>query len=187
MSSSGDVLAVYATDETSAEIEALQLTLGEGPCIDAAANSSPVLVGDLSDRTGGLNGRWPVFLAEVARLGVRAVFAFPVRMGAIRLGTMDLFRWKAGPLDDEQLAHALLAVDRVALALLDESGHIEDGLTSQMVVHQATGIVMVQLDSSVEDALLRLRATAYVEGVSINILAAAVVSGRRHFPREEKP
>jgi hypothetical protein len=187
MTSAGTAVPVYASDRTSAVIEELQLTLGEGPCIDANAHGRPVLVADLSDRAEGITDRWPLFLDEASRIGVRAVFAFPIRIGAIGFGTLDLFRLTEGDLDDTQLAHALRVGDKLSHALLDfdTNQHGDDLLSPQMVVHQAAGMVMVQMDSSIEQAMLRLRATAYAEGLSINVLAADVVSGRRYFSREQ--
>jgi hypothetical protein len=187
MTSAGTAVPLHASDATSAAVEELQLTLGEGPCIDANAHGSPVLVADLHDRSEGVAGRWPLFRDEAARIGVRALFAFPLRMGAIGLGTLDLFRLTEGMLDEAQLAHSLRVVDALSHVLLDFDTHQdgEDLLSPQMVVHQAAGMVMVQLDSSIEQAMLRLRATAYSEGISINLLAADVVSGRRIFSREQ--
>jgi len=187
MTSTGTGVAMYATDAISSAIEDLQLTLGEGPCIDAAASGSPVLVADLSDPAEGLGGRWRFFQDEASRIGVRAVFAFPIRIGAISLGTLDLFRLSSGPLGDRELTRALLAVDALAAAMLDFDTyqHGDDLLSPRMVVHQAAGIAMVQLGTSIEQAMLRLRATAYAEGVSINTLAADLVSGRRHFSKEQ--
>lgn len=40
---------LYASDEAASVIERLQLTLGEGPCVDASATGTPVLVADLTD------------------------------------------------------------------------------------------------------------------------------------------
>lgn len=183
MTDSGTGVAMFATDTISSEIEDLQLTLGEGPCVDAASSGSPVLVADLSDRGEGVGGRWPLFQGEASRIGVRAVFAFPIRIGAIGLGTLDLFRLRSGPLGDDELAEALRAVDLLGMALLDYDSyqHGDDLLSPAMVVHQAAGVAMVQLEATIEQAMLRLRATAYAEGIPINVLAADLVSGRRHF------
>jgi hypothetical protein len=187
MTSSGTGVALYATDSISSTIEDLQLTLGEGPCVDAAASGFPVLVADLSDPSGGIGRRWPLFQAEASRIGAAAVFAFPIRIGAIGLGTLDLFRQSPGPLHDPELTQALLCVDELGTALLDFEAHQhgEDLLSPRMVVHQAAGVAMVQLDTTIEEAMARLRATAYAEDVSINALAADVVSGRRRLFKEE--
>ncbi len=55
-----------------------------------------------------------------------------------------------------------------------------------MIVHQAAGMVMGQLDSSIEEAMVRLRATAFAEGLNINELAADVVNGRRRILKENR-
>jgi hypothetical protein len=187
ISSKGTSVVVHASDPTATAVEDLQLTLGEGPCVDAVAHGSPVLIADLTDPAEGLGTRWPLFLGDVSRMGVRALFAFPIRIGAIGLGTMDLYRREAGGLDDKQLGHALRVVDQLSDALLDldTEQHRGDLLSPRMVVHQAAGIVMVQLDTSIEHAMLRLRSTAFAEGISINAVAADVVSGRRHFSKEQ--
>src|SRR5690242_21425083 len=85
LSSDGTPEPTYVSDSRSRLIEDLQFTLGEGPCVEAVVSGSPVLLDDvraLSDATY----RWPAFIKEVESSGVRAVFAFPVRIGAIALG-----------------------------------------------------------------------------------------------------
>src|SRR5688500_8619014 len=75
----GHRATVCWTDEVASRIEELQFVLGEGPCVDASSNRSPVLIADLLDRREGVQGRWPGFLEEASAAGVRAVFAFPLR------------------------------------------------------------------------------------------------------------
>src|SRR4051794_3612818 len=102
---------LYGSDETAQLMERLQFTVGEGPCVDASASGSPVLVPDIDEPRSGVRQRWPVFLTEAAKADIRAVFAFPVRIGAISLGAIDLYRRSPGPLLREQLANALTTVD----------------------------------------------------------------------------
>src|SRR4051812_12310277 len=152
---------VYATDALSARIEDLQFTTGEGPCVDAARSGAAVLI----PSTKRARPRWPGLGRELAEAGVAAVFAFPVRIGATSLGTLDLHRRTPGPLSDEQLASAVSTVERAAALLLAVTARTVDGappeITYRMVVHQAAGMAMVQLDTTLEEALLRLRAVAY--------------------------
>jgi hypothetical protein len=179
---------LHATDAVAAEVERLQFTLGEGPCVDASAWGSPVLVSDISDDDEPATRGWPVFRTEATRAGVRAIFAFPVCVGAVKLGAVDMYREAPGPLNDHQLGAALSSVDRVAVSLLHAPAGDEDrdpALVSDVLVHQAAGMVMVQLDSSIEEALVRLRATAYAEGRTVNELAADVIRRRRRLSKEE--
>lgn len=178
----------YATDATAREIEQLQLVLGEGPCLEATSRGKPVLVADMSDESDDAARQWPVFRGEAVKAGVRAIFAFPMRVGAIDLGAVDLYRADPGGLSDRQIGAALSSVDRVAISILDQPvgyGNMVPGAVSDVLVHQAAGMVMVQADSSIEEALVRLRATAFAEGRPLGELASDVVNGRRRLSKEE--
>lgn len=134
--------------------------------------------------------RWPVFRTEATRTGARAVFAFPIRIGAIWLGAVDFYRQTPGPLSQPELSTALSSVEEVGLAVLEAPNHYgdpEDAITTtNMIVHQAAGMVMGRLDSSIEEAMVRLRATAFAEGLTINELAADVVNERRRIVKETR-
>lgn len=186
VSSAGTRDPLFATDEVATVIEDLHLTLGEGPCVDAWSTGSPVLVADLTDQRDAAVNHWPVFASEATGLGARAVFVFPLRIGAIWLGTVDFYRKRAGTLTQPELSVVLSAADEVAFAVLEAPERYGGSgrLTTNMIVHQAAGMVMGQLGSSIEEAVVTLRATAFAEGVSINELAADVVNGRRRIVKE---
>ncbi len=188
LSSAGMPEPTYVSDSRSRLVEDLQFTLGEGPCVDAVRSGSPVLLDDVRT-VSDANDRWPGFVKEVEASGIRALFAFPVRVGAIALGTLDLYRNEPGALSSGELAAALRTVDQIASVLLDLGAAGGDGVAEpsyRMVVHQAAGMVTAQAGIGITSALSRLRATAFSEGISVNDLAADVVAGRRRFSEEEK-
>ncbi|MBL7488750.1 GAF and ANTAR domain-containing protein [Frankia sp. AgB1.9] len=177
-----------ASDPITARLDDLQFTLGEGPGWDAVRHRRPVLVADLAGPSGR---RWPMFAPAVLAAGFRAVFAFPLQIGAIRLGALGLVRARAGPLGDDTLADALVVVDVAALTLLDtqtadppgtadpSAGLVPDALgLYRAEVHQATGMLMVQLGVSAQVALVRLRAHAYAAGQTVDEAARDVVARR---------
>ena len=182
---------ICATDDLSERIEELQITLGEGPCVDTFRTGAPVLVPDLQDLHDLAVWRWPTFMATAAEAGVKAVFAFPLSIGAIRLGALDMYRTEAGALSDDELSAALLGAEVAAVSLLaldevDGTGPGgELGLGHQAQVHQATGMVMVQLGLTIEQAFLRLRARAFVAGRPLGDVATDVVDGRVRFSPED--
>lgn len=185
---SGVVLA--ATDERARQLEELQFALGEGPCVEASGGGRPVLEPDL---VAAGSSRWPRFGAAVLDAGVRAVFAFPLRIGAIRVGVLDLYRDTPGPLTTPGLVEALAFADAataVVLHLQDHGGGdgaasaLIDQMDSRAEVHQATGMITIQLGVSLAEALLRLRAHAYATGRTVSAIAADVVSRRMHFDDE---
>lgn len=196
MSTTSGVLAtVTASDDEAAQLESLQSTLGEGPCLDALAGGRPVLVADLARAGCSGSFSWPLFSAAALEADVRAVFAFPLQVGAVRLGALDLYRSLPGQLADEQLAAALVAADLASWALLhtgggpgepaDPAAELDEAAGFRLEVHQAAGMVMVQLGSSIGTALARLRAHAFASGRALDTVAADVLSGRLRFQPEE--
>ena len=80
--------SLCSSDEVSHLIEDLQYTLGEGPCVDAYRLDTVVTEPDLADP---VTRRWPVFSPAAVQAGARAVFGFPLRVGTVRLGALNLY------------------------------------------------------------------------------------------------
>jgi GAF domain-containing protein len=80
----GGLTALGASDEVQAALAQLQFDLGEGPVASALAERKPVLVPDLA--APEVRSRWPVFTEKAQASGVRALFAFPLQLGSIRIG-----------------------------------------------------------------------------------------------------
>ena len=185
----GDVSrgSICTTDPVSALIERLQYDLGEGPCIDAYHHDAPVAEPDLAEPAVP---RWLAFSEQALAAGARAVFGFPLRVGAVRLGAMNLYRTDPGALTSDHHAEALVMADVAAHAvLLLQANAIPGMLASELAagadfryqVHQAAGMVAAQLDISVGEALVRLRAYAFGNSRSLTDVAADVVSRTLRF------
>lgn len=186
---SGDMLrgSPCTTDEVSAVIERLQFDLGEGPCVDAHQRGRPVLEADLAEPA---TPRWLAFALPAVEAGARAVFAFPLRVGAIRLGSIDLYCDQPRSLTDTEHADALAMADITAEALLAMqvgappgmlAAELEAGSAFQAVVHQASGMVSAQLGVDVGQALVRLRAYAFGNDQPLADVARDVVTRRLRF------
>jgi hypothetical protein len=193
MTTAGHRGTVCATDEIARRIEDLQFTLGEGPCYDAFSVGGPVLVPDVNAPTSIAASPWPVFTEAVATAGVGALFAFPLMIGAIPLGALDFYRRRPGDLSSDQLRAAWDIADAAAGSLLDlRSGAGVDlpeeaaprGASYRLEVHQATGMISVQLGTPLDEALMLLRAHAFAEGIGIDEVARDVVAGRLHLTQE---
>ena len=192
MTENGPAGTVAVTDGPAAKLEDLQFTLGEGPCVDASRSGRPVLQPDLR-ATGP--ARWPGFASGALDVGVRAVFAFPLRMGGIRLGVLDLYRDRSGALTDAELAEALSFADAATTILLrlqsvDPGGGGPLGaipvVEDRAEVHQATGMVSVQADVPLGQALALLQARAFATEQPISALARAVLAGTASFSNDDQ-
>jgi hypothetical protein len=176
---------LWATDLTAELLEDLQFTLNEGACMEAATTGHPVLVPDLRHSTQA--ARWPMFAAAVAeQTCVAALFALPLQWGTVNLGVLDMYRRLPGGLNDTQWCDALAATDLAALIMLgkctdpsaDAGGWLDRALGQRADIHQATGMVLVQLDISATDALARLRAHAFSHQRLLIDVARDVVAQR---------
>jgi hypothetical protein len=181
----GSVEPLYATGPGSEQVMDAQVMLGEGPSVAAQADGRPMLVPDLAYHAS--QRRWPAFAPAAIDIGIRAVFAFPLALGAISVGVLEIHRESAGSLSANALADALLFGDMATMRVLDHlSGQPADGTAPVdggleyrwAEVHQATGVVSVQLNTTLAAALLRLRAHAYSTGRRLSEVAHDVLAGR---------
>ena len=186
--SGGQSLTAHASDPTAAAVEDLQHTLGEGPGVAAYQSGAAVLVPDLGDSRDLALERWPTFTKEAIAIGVQAAFAFPLLLGSSRLGAMSLYRARSGGLSKADVSQSWVTADALALRLVGASQNLPNGSAhvDPMRVHQAAGMVMVQLGLPIDEALLRLRAAAYAEGKTVDELADAIVKRRRRLSKEDR-
>lgn len=119
-------------------------------------------------------------------------------MGEVCFGVLELYRRVPGSLDTADarvIAVALEAMAGVALEELigpaetPEQPHSWPGRLSaaHARVHQAAGMVAVHLDLSVDDALARMRATAYSQTIPLPELADSVITGHTRLGRDTPP
>jgi len=176
---------LWCSDEVTRRFEDLQLTLGEGPGADAVRTGALVWVPDLARVR---HARWPALAMEAPDLEARAVFCFPMGIGAIRVGVLTAVRRTPGPLTPQQADDALILASALTARSLDLNSAeprldtpAPDGSPHSLlhaVVHQATGMLSVQLALPLPQALLRLRAHAYSSGRSITDISKDVVDRR---------
>lgn len=176
---------VSASDDTIARVDELQFDLGEGPCWDALASRAPVLEPDLHDR---LTIRWPAFGSALADEDVASIFAFPMLVGPLKIGAVDLYSRTPERLDDEQTQGtqklaALLGRLVLKKALADSGVDIADdgNRFSRRIIHQATGFIIAQVGLSADDAHLLLQGQAFAEGRTMQEVARDVVERRLSF------
>lgn len=197
MSSADRQEPVCATDEVATRLDELQFRLAEGPCVEAFAERRPVLVPDLNDQA---DVRWPMFAEAASQTPARALHVFPLQLGAVVIGVLDLYHVWPGPLAPTALAGALRTADAALWSLLGlRSGHGSTAAVSSRTdphgwllgaplerteVYQATGMIIAQLDVSAETALSRLRAYAFAHDRPIDEVARDVVGRRLRFDEE---
>jgi hypothetical protein len=183
-----------ASDDVAARMEAGQATAGEGPAVEAVRRGGPVFVEDVSAQLK----RWPGFGAVVGERGRGAMFAFPLQIGAIAVGALDLYRVEPTPAGVDEVAAMLAVADIVTMVLLSHAppavpagvdADILDTwwapLSSSREIHQATGMIVAQLAVPPDVAYLRLQAYAFSQDRLLMEVARDVVARRVRFDPDD--
>lgn len=182
---------VGTSDSLAAQLDELQFDLGEGPRWECLATGLPVLVPHLDGTTGSSSGSsWPMFGTAVRELEVGALFAFPLHLGAAVVGVVDMYRSTPGELDIAAIGRATAIADGIALRAVrlavggagnDRSLDTQRNPAMRREVHQATGMILFQLDSTATEAFSRLRAYAFSSGRSMLEVSRDVLARRIDF------
>jgi len=169
---------IYSSGATASRLEEIHFDLGDGPLFDCVADAHPVLIPDISAAD-----HWPLFLSRAQELGVGGVFVFPLTLGAASVGAAVCHTTAVGALDEaavgagSALGRAIAGPAlRLAIRLAGDDKRDDDlPIEMRRQVHQATGMVILQLDVSATDALARMRAYAFSNGISLREVARDVV------------
>lgn len=183
---SGNSTTVCTSDPLAQRLDAMQFGLGEGPRWVVARTGKPAICADVAHET---HPDWPVFGASLQTLDVGALFAFPILTGPVLLGVVDLYRRTPGPLDHDATSQALSLARKVAAPAVREAlRSAAEGDSPQAKapalrreVHQAVGMVFVQLDVTTAEALSLLRAYAFSTNRPLEEVAQDVVGRRLDF------
>lgn len=184
--------ALGASDGRAARLQSQQILTGEGPAFDALAHGVPVLISDLSTQFD----RWPGFINALADDARGAVFSFPLLIGAISVGVLELSRNEPIPLERAELGDVATVADIVTTVLLSR-GESVDGdehggeawwtpLPPSIEIHQATGMVVAQLSVPPRIAYLRLRAHAFATERPLHEVARAVIARHLRFDADNE-
>lgn len=180
--------SICASDVMAARLDEMQFDLGEGPRWHSASSMLPVHEPDVQHSR---HENWPMFGAALAQTRVAALFVYPLSVAAINVGVVELYSLKPGPLSTKDDAIAQALASETAWTLLDHLLSMQEATRSteprdsaplsRREIHQATGMVLVQLSSSATEALVRMRAHAFAHDRSLRDVAGDVVGRRLVF------
>ena len=183
LAGSGARLTLCSSDATAARVDELQFELGEGPQFSVSRSGNFIGIPDVAQH---LHHEWPVFGAALHELSIGALFSVPIRMGAVTLGVATLYCTVPRVLSPEQKSTALAIAAAAVGSLTSQalrSATDEIDVESEMApesrreIHQATGMVLVQLDTTATTAYARLQAHAFANMKTLQQVAHEVVSG----------
>ncbi|GAA2002068.1 GAF and ANTAR domain-containing protein [Nakamurella flavida] len=161
------------------QVDDIQYSLGEGPCIDAAAQRQTM-------RSGSLGGdpRWPRFGPRVGRLGVHSVLSLPLITPAGVVGAMNVYAHGKDSFDEQSerigevfAAPAAVSVQNAQILAQTQrlAGHLQAALTNRAVIDQAIGILRSRGGLTSDEAFDRLRHISQHENRKLSAVAASLV------------
>ena len=180
-----EIVTPVWTEERVLEIDILQYTTGQGPCLDAIAQGSTCYADDLLT-----DPRWPIFGPKAADAGRRSLLSFclydETTLGALNLysqlprafGATDrakglIFATHAG-----LALSAAVQVEDATRALTVETKRLEDlhsALASRQIIGRAEGILMNRELVTADQAFDLLRRASQHLNIKLREVAQQVV------------
>jgi GAF domain-containing protein len=174
-------LAVALTPEMVA-LEQAEIDNADGPCHEAYRTGRPVVANDLEH--SDVAERWPTVVEQILNLGLRAAYAFPLRLRDDRIGALNLYRDRTGDFGDDDIRLGQAFADAAAIGILQErkvanaerrADHLQHALDSRIVIEQAKGIISGERTISVDEAFDAIRSFARRNNRKIHDVALTVI------------
>jgi GAF domain-containing protein len=171
--------ALDAGQPLLADLDRLQSSLGEGPCVDALAGQDSVYVADLLNDT-----TWPRFAPAAVSAGLRSALAYRLFVRSETLGALQLFARLPGAFNATDRAQGLLFAAHAGMALNVARTHalqeqraenLQAAMVSREVIGQAQGILMERERITADQAFQLLRHSSQRLNVKLRDVAQALV------------
>ncbi|HSP03137.1 MAG TPA: GAF and ANTAR domain-containing protein [Acidimicrobiales bacterium] len=172
-----------ANSEVGDAVEALEVELQEGPCVECVRVGHPVLVPDLAAAAD----RYPRFVPRALEAGAGAIHALPMTGQGELVGSLDIISLQPTELTESQLSTARMLADVAvsyifAVRLHEETselaGQLQNALDTRVVIEQAKGMLAERHGESLGDAFNRMRALARSRSTPVREIARQVVDDR---------
>jgi hypothetical protein len=170
-----------ATTDVARLLDGIQLRLDAGPGIESIRTHAPVSVPDLRSEP-----RWGAFRTAVLNAGFAAVHAVPMQAYGEAIGSVSLFRRRAGALSEGDLAlcgalvhvaTSFLLLKRIIGGAEKLSGQLQTALHTRVAIEQAKGILAERRGSTLDSAFELMRAFARHDRRQLTEVAHAVIEG----------
>lgn len=174
----GEVVTRAASDDFVRVLDRIQYDLGEGPCLHAMDADTIVRVENAARET-----RWPRFMPEAVRLGVRSQLGIRLHVDAKTLGALNMYSLSSDTIsdDNEQMAELFAAHAGLALGHARKIENLNAALHSRKVIGVALGLLMQRLDIDEDTAFAYLTRISASSETKLRDIAAEVVE--QHYAR----
>jgi ANTAR domain/GAF domain len=177
---SADPGTAVGTAGVVSEIDQLQQSAGEGPCLDALRGLNSVYAHDLA----GEGQMWPRFGPRAVESGVRSVLAYRLFNGPVTLGALNLYAALPAAFGATDRAQGLIYAAHAGVAIAvtqgrvsdnDQTEHLRQALVSREAIGQAQGILMERERITADQAFDVLRRASQHLNVKLREIAQDVI------------
>jgi GAF domain-containing protein len=187
----GEPGTVLASTDVASQVDELQYSAGDGPCLYALRTGEKVQMPNLGEDT-----RWPAWSGRAREKDIRSVLATPLTVEADRPACLNLYGFAPKVFDQEEVRRVDIFAAQASTALTlarrlqGHERHVleaDAALRSRAVIDQAAGIIMAQQRCSAEEAIHLLRAHSSNVNRKVRDIAAEIVERTSGAPPGDSP
>ena len=162
-----------ATSQLVWELDDVQYKLMEGPCVAAMFDDPTISAPNL-----GHDQRWPRYVPEAVRHGVRSQMGYRLYVEGHTMGGLNFYSTESDTLrEDACEVGELFAIHAtVALGRAIEEDNLNLALTTRGLIGQAVGLTMARFEISSDRAFQYLVRASSTSNIKLRAIAEEVVS-----------
>jgi GAF domain-containing protein len=173
----GKFESLAGTDDLPQQLDELQMTFNEGPCVEAALDELIVRTDDFRSEE-----RWPKYSAAAVEMGVLSGLSFKLYTADRTAGALNLFAFKPHAFDgQDETTGVVLAAHAAAAILASRHGEqLESAVSTRDRIGQAKGIIMERFGIDDVQAFDMLRRLSQDSNTRLIDVAQRVIDTRRN-------
>jgi GAF domain-containing protein len=169
----GRIETEAGTDQLVWELDDLQYSISEGPCVDAIRVEPIVRVENARHEQ-----RWPNYMPRAVHAGLRAQLALRLYLEQDALGGINFYSTESDTISEDavQIAELFATHASIALGRARHEHQLSEAISTRKVIGQAIGIVMERYQISEDRAFHFLVRASSTTNVKLRDVAAEVVA-----------
>jgi GAF domain-containing protein len=167
-----------ASDEYTLEIDRIQYSSNEGPCVAAVEDGEFKQIASVSEET-----RWPEFCRRAAEKGFRSSLSLPLKLDGT-VGALNIYAKTENAFDEKAIAVAGVFAKQATIALHNAQTYnaarrvadqLNEALKTRDMIGQAKGILMEREGVSEDEAFEMLKTISQNANVKLRDIAHRLI------------
>ncbi|GAA3323020.1 GAF and ANTAR domain-containing protein [Paeniglutamicibacter sulfureus] len=177
---------VASNSALAQELDEIQYSFGEGPCLSACKEQRTILINDIER-----DGRWPAYFEAISSAGVRSMLAVPFSLDSEDTAAINIYSMSKNAFDQQDVtqvegyAEQASALLNLAVRLArhrDNEENLRLAMESRTTIDLAVGIIMGQNKCSQERAVEILKSASSSRNIKLRHVAEAVIASTTNQP-----